>query len=67
MEVGSLIKVLPYMHPIHVAKIFGTLDLASDGRVILGVGNGYKKKEFDSFGVPKSQRGQRTGSRRKAV
>jgi len=60
IEVGSLIKVLPYIHPVHVAKYFASLDIASDGRAILGVGNGYKQKEFNTFGVPKSERGIRT-------
>jgi probable F420-dependent oxidoreductase len=60
VDIGSLIKVMPLMNPIHVAKIYGTLDLAAAGRTILGVGNGYKQHEFDSLGIPKRERGQRT-------
>lgn len=60
IELGSLITVVPYHHPVHLAKTFGTLDIASEGRVILGAGNGYRQPEFDVFGVPMNQRGQRT-------
>jgi len=60
IEIGSLIAVLPYHHPIDVAKLFGTMDIAADGRTILGVGNGYRPHEFKSLGVPKPERGQRS-------
>src|SRR5262249_4345384 len=38
--------VLPYHHPLEVAKRYGTLDRLSGGRVILGVGVGSLKPEF---------------------
>lgn len=55
---GTLIFVVPFRHPIHLAKVFGSLDVASEGRVILGVGTGWNPHEFASLGIPKSQRGQ---------
>lgn len=60
IELGSLITVVPYYHPVHLAKTFGTLDVASEGRIILGAGNGYRQPEFEVFGVPMNQRGRRT-------
>lgn len=58
IKVGPMIYVVPYRHPLHVAKVFGTLDLASEGRVILGVGAGWYAPEFEALDVPRSKRGQ---------
>lgn len=51
--------VLPYHHPLAVAKRYGTLDRLSGGRVILGVGVGSLKPEFDQLGVDFDSRGAR--------
>lgn len=59
IDLGPLIFVMPYRHPIRTAKTFGTLDIASDGRLLLGVGNGWNPREFDALGVPKAERGRR--------
>lgn len=56
---GPLVLVVPYRHPIQVAKVFGTLDIAGDGRLILGVGNGWNPHEFSALEIPRSQRGKR--------
>ena len=41
-----------------LANIISTLDHASNGRVILGIGAGWYKPEFDASGVPYNQRGE---------
>jgi probable F420-dependent oxidoreductase len=51
--------VLPYHHPLAVAKRYGTLDRLSAGRVILGVGVGSLETEFDLLGVDFAGRGAR--------
>ena len=51
--------VLPYHHPLAVAKRFGTLDRLSNGRLILGVGVGSLREEFDLLGVDFDGRGPR--------
>jgi probable F420-dependent oxidoreductase len=51
--------VLPYHHPLAVAKQYGTLDKLSGGRVILGVGVGSLREEFDLLGVDFDARGPR--------
>ena len=53
----SHVIVLPYRHPLLVAKAFGTLDHLSRGRVILGVGSGHLKPEFRILGAPYERRG----------
>jgi alkanesulfonate monooxygenase SsuD/methylene tetrahydromethanopterin reductase-like flavin-dependent oxidoreductase (luciferase family) len=59
MQLGTGILVLPLFHPVHVAEEFATLDQLSGGRVILGVGAGYRKEEFNSFGIDIEHRGGR--------
>ena len=53
----SHVLVLPYRHPLVVAKQYGTLDRLSGGRVILGVGSGHLKPEFRSLGADYARRG----------
>jgi probable F420-dependent oxidoreductase len=51
------IVVLPYHHPIEIAKQYGTLDLLSGGRLILGVGVGSLRPEFALLDKPFEGRG----------
>ncbi len=51
------VLVLPYHHPLAVAKRYGTLDCLSGGRVILGVGVGSLKEEFELLGADFAGRG----------
>ncbi|MEO8601120.1 MAG: TIGR03619 family F420-dependent LLM class oxidoreductase [bacterium] len=53
------VVVLPYHHPLALAKTYGTLDRLSDGRVILGVGVGSLEAEFDLLGADFAGRGAR--------
>ena len=53
------VLVLGYHHPLDIAKRYGTLDLVSDGRLILGVGVGSLQEEFELLGAPFQDRGAR--------
>jgi len=53
----SHVLVLPYRHPLVVAKQYGTLDRLSGGRLILGVGSGHLKPEFRILGADFDRRG----------
>lgn len=53
------VVVLPYHHPLAVAKTYGTLDRLSGGRVILGVGVGSLEAEFELLGADFAGRGAR--------
>ena len=53
------VLVLGYHHPLEVVKRYGTLDVASGGRVILGVGVGSLEAEFELLDVPFVGRGAR--------
>ena len=54
------IVVLPYRNPFLTAKAAATLQVLSDQRLILGVGTGYQKAEFEALGVPFNERGALT-------
>ncbi|MCX7864574.1 MAG: TIGR03619 family F420-dependent LLM class oxidoreductase, partial [Novosphingobium sp.] len=60
LEVGSNILVLPQRNPLVLAKAVATLDSFCGGRVILGVGVGWAREEFDALGIDFHQRGSRT-------
>ena len=53
----SHVLVLPYRHPLVIAKQYGTLDHLSGGRLILGVGSGHLKPEFKVLGADFERRG----------
>lgn len=53
------IVVLPYHHPLALAKSYGTLDRLANGRLMFGVGVGTLKEEFELLGVDFDGRGER--------
>ena len=53
----SHVLVLPYRHPLVIAKQYGTLDHLSGGRLILGVGSGHLRPEFKVLGADFERRG----------
>ena len=56
IRIGTGILLLPLYHPVHVAEDAATLDIISNGRLILGVGMGYQAGDFGAFGIPPGQR-----------
>ena len=57
IDLGTTIIVLPYRHPILLAREVANLDQLSGGRVIFGVGIGNAADEFAALGVPHNRRG----------
>ena len=64
---ATYVLVLAYHHPLELAKRYGTLDAISGGRVILGVGVGTLKEEFDLIGAPYEERGPRSDDALRAL
>ncbi len=61
LQLGTAVYLMPLRHPTITAKTAGTLDILSNGRLILGIGvGGEYAKEFEACGVPVKQRGGRT-------
>jgi probable F420-dependent oxidoreductase len=59
ITLGTGILILPLRDPVVTAKAVATLDVASGGRIILGVGVGWDEREYRACQVPKATRGQR--------
>lgn len=60
IKLATGILILPQRNPVYTAKEVATLDRLSGGRVILGVGVGWLREEFEVLGVPFDERGGRT-------
>jgi probable F420-dependent oxidoreductase len=60
VRLGFGMTVLPYRHPLIVAKLVATIDALSNGRVILGVGCGWMPEEFAAVGAHFDARGRDT-------
>src|SRR3954453_14488894 len=50
IQLGSMVVLLPWHHPMRVAEEVVMLDHLSNGRVIFGIGRGLGRVEFDGFG-----------------
>lgn len=57
VELLTHVLVLPYHHPVPLAKALATLDVLSRGRLVVGVGVGHLRAEFRTLGVPFAERG----------
>ena len=52
LDVGTMVTVLPWHHPLRLAAEVAVLDILLKGRTLhLGLGRGTAKTEFDAFGV----------------
>jgi len=59
VKLGTGVLLLPLHAPILLAKRVATLDALSGGRVVLGVGMGWQREEYQTIGVPYEERGKR--------
>jgi probable F420-dependent oxidoreductase len=60
LRLGTTVLVLPYRHPLLVARMAANLSQLSGGRLVLGVGVGWARQEFEALGVPFAARGRLT-------
>ncbi|MCX5208053.1 LLM class flavin-dependent oxidoreductase [Kitasatospora sp. NBC_00240] len=60
VRLGTTVLILPYRHPLLVARMAGNLNRLSGGRLVLGVGVGWSRQEFAALGVPYTARGRLT-------
>jgi alkanesulfonate monooxygenase SsuD/methylene tetrahydromethanopterin reductase-like flavin-dependent oxidoreductase (luciferase family) len=59
IKIGTGALILPLHNPIRVAEDAAVVDNICGGRLMLGVALGYRKEEFDGFGIPINQRPSR--------
>jgi len=59
VTLGTLVACTAFHPPAVLAKMAATVDEVSDGRLILGIGAGWNRAEFDAFGLPFDHRASR--------
>jgi F420-dependent oxidoreductase-like protein len=52
VRLGHLVLCVSYRHPAVLAKMAATLDHASRGRFVLGMGAGWHQQEYQAYGLP---------------
>ena len=59
IRIGSFVLLLPFHNAVRVAEDAAAVDIWSNGRFDLGVGQGYRAEEFTSLCVPRGERSAR--------
>lgn len=67
IRLATFCLVLGYHHPLEIVKRYGTLDRASRGRLVLGLGVGSLEEEFEMLGKPFDGRGDRADDAIRAI
>lgn len=60
IRLGTSVIILPYRHPLFMAKALATIDVLSGGRLIVGAAVGWLAEEFEALGIPFAERGARS-------
>jgi alkanesulfonate monooxygenase SsuD/methylene tetrahydromethanopterin reductase-like flavin-dependent oxidoreductase (luciferase family) len=59
VRIGTFLLLLPLHNAVRVAEDAATVDILSNGRFDLGLGQGYSLAEFEGYGIPRSERASR--------
>ena len=59
VKMGTAVLIPAYRNPVVLGKVLATIENFAPGRIVLGIGAGWMKEEFDAVGVPMKRRGAR--------
>lgn len=59
IRLGPAISILTFHNPLTIAENYAMLDVLSNGRLVLGVGSGYLKHEFEGYDINPEQKRER--------
>lgn len=59
IKLGTAISILTFHNPLTVAENYAMLDVLSNGRLILGLGSGYLKHEFEGYSIQPDEKRER--------
>lgn len=67
IRLGTTVVIVPYRHPLVLARMAANLHRLSGRRFVLGVGAGWARQEFEALGIPFARRGRLTDEHLRAV
>ncbi|MFX1475313.1 MAG: TIGR03560 family F420-dependent LLM class oxidoreductase [Promethearchaeota archaeon] len=67
IRIGTLVTCNSFRHPGILAKIVAAVDNLSNGRTLLGIGAGWKKLEYDAYGIPFPRASERVNQLEEAI
>ncbi|MDA8045654.1 MAG: TIGR03619 family F420-dependent LLM class oxidoreductase [Actinomycetota bacterium] len=67
VRVDTSVLVVPYHHPLALAKALSTIDVLSGGRLDVSIGVGHAEQEFEALGIAFAERGAITDETLDAV
>lgn len=56
LTLGTAVVLAPFQHPLRFAEDCAVVDQISRGRLLVGLGIGWRKREFEAFGIPMAER-----------
>jgi len=59
VKMGTAVLIPAYRHPIVLGKVLGTIENFAPGRIVLGIGAGWMREEFEAVGISYEKRGAR--------
>jgi probable F420-dependent oxidoreductase len=60
VRIGTNVLLAPFHHPVRLAEDTSAVDLLSGGRLVVGIGSGYRPQEFAGYGIDRRHRGDLT-------